>query len=320
MKNDAQTWDLISENDRYRQVLLLPNGTLYATTEDRILMSKDHGKSWKDITGSGFRSFCNYTYIFPDPRHDDLICVALVGNGIGFGKNMLQGIAYAKDERFQWKQDMRGPFEHATTAEFFRRDCEISFGERFDRPWASLSNYFDYDFQNSIAIEPFDIVPAKSRFEVQAGRAVSIPVAIVFQEGFARKMRRWKQLAAAGQADPKPKPVSVKLPDQKIGLGCWGIRVAHNGKRIEKLGPSEAISVSPEKPRENENWQIAEVSEAAPYRRTIALSDLYDFSEAGEYQVQLVFNLISYTGGGSEGGMIGRFSGQVFTVVVNPRK
>jgi hypothetical protein len=77
--------------------------------------------------------------------------------------------------------------------------------------------------------------------------------------------------------------------------------------------------VSLEKPRKHEDWQLAEVSESTPYRRTIALSELHDFSERGEYQVQLWFNNLD-TGGGGEGGWVGYFYGQVFTVVVKSHR
>ncbi len=123
-KNNGQTWELISENDNYGQVLLVPNGTLFAVREDWvdkwiagvsavpaidcILMSKDHGKTWNDISRSDFGcSRFNSMFIFPDPHHSDRICVSFEA---GFSRS---GIAYAKDERFHWK-DRRLDWEPKT--------------------------------------------------------------------------------------------------------------------------------------------------------------------------------------------------------------
>ena len=343
-KNNGQTWELISESDNYGQVLLLPNGTLFATRADwidlwqkarkesnhhsdvraidRILMSKDHGKSWKDISGSDFgSSLFGDMYIFPDPRHDDRICVDFQW-GSGW-----RGVAYAKDERFQWKKYMRGDSKHVTTAEFFQRQYHGTPYEYDIR--TSLGNYFDYDndyaldYWRHTCLPAFDMSLAKNRFEVEAGQAIPIPVTITYRQDLAGRMRRWKRLVAAGHSDPQPAPKSLRILDQRLGLDCWGIRLEHNGKRDQapsyKNYKRQDREVINDKLRKHEDWQLVPVGESTPYHRTVALDKLYDFSDPGEYRVQLYYSdFDSQSVDGVE--WAGHLTSPVFTVVVNPRK
>ena len=339
-KNDGQTWDLISENDNYKQVLLLPNGTLFATRRpeprpdheffvaDYVLMSKDFGKTWKDISGKiGFIS----PHIFPDPDHHDLVCVSFDGG-------IREYIAYAEDDRFQWKQIPPWywtPKRKSTTAEFLRREYGLSHTglPEIVRIEASLGNYFEYDFGAGTFCGPFDILPEKSRFEFQVGQTISVPVTITFRQDLARRIRLWEQRPAERHSDSKPTPTSFPLVDQKIGLDCWGMKIEHNGKRSrvreglsghsenwETLTP-QAQSEIKEKLRKHEDWQSVQVSESAPYRRTINLSQLHDFSDLGEYQVQLYYSTWSGSGVFASAGYYeGCFDGAAFTVVVKGQK
>ncbi len=330
-KNDGHTWDLVSENDNFGQVVLLPNGTLFGlradwankpppiAASDRLFTSKDHGKTWKDISMEG--GFGMHPYIFPDPDHADLVCVQFSGIRIC--------IAQAQDERFQWKTLRLGqwkPPKRGTTLGFSR--CIFSTAPTFYSFEASLGNYFSYDFGSGTFLAAFDIVPAHNHFELHAGQTVSIPVSIVFREDFARCIRRWKQLTAGGHSDPKPTSTSVQIVDQKIGLDCWGIRVEHNGKRTElpvgldrnNVGyDRKAGNAIKEKLRKHDDWQSVQISESSPYHRTINLSKLFDFSDPGEYQVQLVFDN-SNLGCGDGVEWVGGFDSPVFTVVVIGRK
>ena len=92
------------------------------------------------------------------------------------------------------------------------------------------------------------------------------------------------------------------------------------GLNRDKVGynPSAQNAIN-EKLRRHEDWQLVQVDESTPYRRTIALSTLYDFSNPGEYRVQLDFDNLSV--GGADGvEWEGGFDSPVFTVIVKGRK
>jgi hypothetical protein len=327
-KTDGQTWDLISEKEDFEEVLLLPNGSLFAaktiatatspgTVEwtGRVFMSKDLGKSWRDISGVGFTA---HPHLSPDPDHPGLVCI----RNDPWVKRPT--VTYAEDEQFNWisvkDHDWR------PKAEFFLRSSMMK-----EYLQATLNNYFLYDFGSTPFAPAFDISVAQSRFEVEAGQAVSVPITIVFREDFARRLRDWKQSTTKGQAAPRPTPVSFQFPDQKVGLDCWKLRLEHNGRRATMPQDNEDPFGSAtddkgakrmdikEKPAKDDDWKSIEVSASRPYQRTLALSKLYDFSDPGEYRVQLEYDNLDLDLGHP---IVWRgcFTSPVFTVVVKGRK
>src|SRR5690349_12809805 len=73
------TWKLLSEGDEYGPVAMLENRVLFAVTnaeqinhQPSIDVSRDMGKTWRDISG---KIFGQVHGLFPDPDHPGLICV-----------------------------------------------------------------------------------------------------------------------------------------------------------------------------------------------------------------------------------------------------
>ncbi len=150
-KDDGKTWHLISENDNYACVLMAADGTLFAAREDwvpkweakasipasdTIVMSQDHGTSWKDISDQGFGSMQHGGIMstFRDPDHPGQICIRhRVGSG-------WSGVAYAEDKRYHWKTMPSEEWDakHVKTVDFFRMVSLPSYGVE-----GTLENYFD---------------------------------------------------------------------------------------------------------------------------------------------------------------------------------
>ena len=95
----GRTWRLHSEKDDCGPVTLLENGALFAVSNARryggratIEVSRDMGKTWRDITGE---SFGTVHRLFPDPDHVGLICLEV--------NSVRNYILQADDENYLWK-------------------------------------------------------------------------------------------------------------------------------------------------------------------------------------------------------------------------
>ena len=184
-RDAGETWSLLSENDDYGAVLLLPNGSLFAVTNpgnfngpSRVHVSRDMGKTWQDITGESFGGVFD---IFPDPDHPNQVCLKL--------SSIREYILQADDERYLWK-GTRAWGWHAElfrTTEFFERGYSTqTTGYMLG---ATLNNYFQYDFGDCAAIPSFDLSPDEPQIVVAQGQAIVVPITIRFHEDAA--LRRW---------------------------------------------------------------------------------------------------------------------------------
>lgn len=162
------------------------------------------------------------------------------------------------------------------------------------------------------ALSP-EIVPEQTHFEFTHGEPVVVPVRVVFLHDLAAAQARWKRSKAEGNDHPMPTPPSRKFAVQPDGADFWGIRVETPDTQFER--PSFALQSSGSRKRKPIPYQIVKLSPSAPYARAIDLGRLGDFSEPGEYRVQLLYN----SGGNPDrkkGEWDGGFTSPVFTVVV----
>jgi len=186
---------------------------------------------------------------------------------------------------------------------------------------ATLLNYFAHDFGKGMTLPGFEIAPQRSAYEFGKNQARVIQVSVPFlPEPVAAE-----DMEKSGQGLWKVyyPPPAIILLDQKSGLDLWGMNViSPDGKRTH-IQPRVSKSVYESKDRERTKQQLREtgglqtqeITRDKPYKRTIDLSQLYDFSVPGAYKVQIVYESL-WLEDPVQGEWLGSFSSQVFTVTI----
>ena len=338
--DSGQTWRLLAPGDDFGPVTLLDSGALFAVRNSGRLngpavieVSRDRGKTWRDITGNSFGEVYG---LFADPDHPGLICLDV---------NSVRGyILQAEDENYEWKATRSWEWhpERREAVPFGRSYSTSATGNPLYMLPATLRNYFSHDFGKRTSIPAIDLTADKSRFAFGAAEDINIPITVRFLEDL--RIRQWysQQDRAAGRDRVEPMPVVEKLLDHPTDLGQWGVRVEFQGRReyrspaitaeirrirdedfAERIKGSagraaEETRTLMERLKADPGWKPSELSAAVPYRRVLSLSKLYDFSRPGEYRVQLDYDSTKL-GDRSLGHWVGEFSSPVFTIVVAPR-
>jgi len=318
----GETWSLLSENDDYGSVLLLPNGSLFAVTNplnlngpSHVHLSKDMGKTWRDITGKSFGSVFD---LFPDPDHPNQVCLR-VSSTRGY-------ILQAGDERYLWNatRDWEWHPERFRTTEFFQRGYSTQ--TTLYMLAATLNNYFQYDFGDRTAIPSFELSSDESRIAVAPGREVVVPITIRFREDDAYRGWLWEERRATGFRNPEPTPTTVTLIDSPSSYALWGIRVEFQGQRTAKRArASDDIYRAQDRDAVRQrllsetNWNEIPLTSSLPYRRQLDLTRLHDFAAKGTYRVQLTYDN-SWLADRDTGHWVGTFSSPVFEVIVGESK
>jgi len=315
-RDDGRTWKLISSNNDYSRVFLHSNGALFAVIDAynfkgpaRVLMSKDLGESWRDITG---KIFGEIYAIFADPDHPELICLG--------GSDMRGYIFQATDENYEWKatRELEWWPKHQTEEGFLSRGYSTT--TTLYMLQATLLNYFAHDFGQRVTLPGFDIAPQERAYEFSKAQAKVIQVSIPFlTEPHVMKALE-KELQKSGR---QRRSTKIILIDQKDGLGLWGLKVVSPDGKQTDIQPSISKSVYESKDREaikqqlreTGGFQAHEIPYGEPYKRLIDLSKLYDFTGPGLYKVQLVYDSMWLADPGQDE-WPGSFTSQVFTVTI----
>ena len=323
-RDDGSTWDLVSERDDIGPAVYLPDGGLFAITGyddplnggDHLLRSSDLGKTWREIPGNWG---VNLLGIGPDPYHPGLVRLhgwALRGYTI-----------FAEDANYQWKTVMSQTIVpgRRPSSEFFER--ESSSTNRLYLHYATLSNYFGYDFDIATSVHAFEVAPLKSKYEFAHDAKVVVPIRVVFRYDPDTLWPGSREVAAEGRPLPKSSEPTEKLADQPGGIAFWGLRVETRDDQDEKYPPGfdnntiSGVEMRDGKPVPNKSqpppvkYQAFNLSPSTPYEREIDLGRIHDFSKAGEYRVQLIYN----SGGQPEDGQDvwgGCFISPVFTIII----
>ncbi len=324
-EDDGQRWQLISKDYDFKEVFLHSDGTLYAivamTEEiaptkakqahgvwisdqenekgnrtihfDRIVMSVDSGRSWRDISSGIARSMTLYS-IFSDPDHSELVCL---------GGNCIRGyVLQATDKSYKWKKTRERDWwkTHETEDTFFR-GC-YSTGSTLYMCSATLSNYFDHPFHNRVHLPAFRITTARNSYRFRAEDQVAVQVEVSFI-----------------REQPE-----VKILDLDEGLGFWGMRcILPDGKKqtiSTSIGHSIYKSRSREKTkaelRRSPTLKARTINMTRSYKRSLNLSSLCDFPQIGTYRVQLFYNS-GWIADRTEGEWPGSFCSSVFTITID---
>lgn len=313
--DSSRKWELVSKAYDFQEAFFHPNGTIYAivmkTFKSKdvkgvywhdektqeiirwlILMSKDKGKSWRDITGK-IPVGANLYGIRQDPDHPNLICL---------GGNLIRGYTYyADDESYDWKSEREWDWmaRHETDESFFTRNMATTTVAHVLTP--TLSNYFTKGAPEIVPSHAFDIVPEKTVYDFAKSGPKVIRVAITFL------------------CDEK-----VTLTDFPHSADMWHVKViGPDGKRIATRAASAIDNVNGDKERaakaskmrNSQPLAAFEIDPAHPYRRMIDLNKIYKFRKTGSYRVQLGYYSMDVAER-DKGHWPGHFTGSVFTVRV----
>lgn len=320
--DSGRHWNLISKGYDFRHVYLHPNGTIYAVVEkafeipagastngawveesdstdgpaharrDLILMSKDNGKNWRDITGSIPVGETIYN-IFPDPDHPDLVCLST---------NCIRSyVRQSEDENYSWKSERVWVWaeQHETDETFFRRGCgSQTIAYAF---YATLNNYFAKGAPEVTGSSAFDIVPEKSVYRLSATEPKIINITVKFL----------------------PEDHKVILADFSDSTDMWSIKVVgQGGKRVVARAAAAKAVLDAEdhdaagaELRKDPRFSTFVVDAMHSHNRSIDIGKLYNFSRPGKYRVQIIYSSMGIADK-DKGQWPGYFTGQVFTVVV----
>lgn len=271
----GRTWKLISENDRYSEVFIHPDGNLYAVisgipdadgkkSSNELAASDDKGKTWKTILKSDAWYVGD---IFADPDHPGLVCVKT---------NFIRTyVMQATDSNYSWKNTVEWEWEpaHVTNESFFNSFYYT--GSTLYMVQATLENYFKYDFKNGPWLQAFQIVPEKNTFDFKKDAPKSIKVNVSFLQA----------------------SVTVKVADQDEKNGLWGIRILTPSGARKSVDSflEDKLHHAQDRPKLIAELQAGRELKLHPlavdqtYSRNFDLSDWYDFPESGSYKVQLVY-------------------------------
>jgi hypothetical protein len=284
-------WELLSTEYDFKHVYVHENGVIYAIIGitgkeggqtffcDRIVLSKDSGKHWEDIShdlGRGIMLFG----IFQDPDHKKLVCL---------DASSIRGyILQANDEGYKWNLTRDGDWyaKHSPQETFFAD--EYSTGTTAFMHRATLSNYFDYPFGNHAQICSFRIAVGGRR-NFKPKQPIVLPVEIVF----------WCE----GNAN-------ATLLDTEHESACWGLH------RILPDGTQQRVPIAKGLDRGSPEVKLHRLTHRQSYKRLVNLSAMCDFSKPGTYRVQLIYD-DGWIADRFKGDWQGRFSSPMFEIKIS---
>lgn len=310
--DSGQHWSLVRKDMNFKDVYVHPNGTIYAITEDLytdnsvsresnkpkkylcdlILISKDGGKSWRDITGSKWPGLMLVT-IIADPDHPDLVCIS---------GNLLRGyVLQASDENYNWKPIVEWEWDkqHETDESFFQRYSGSSW--KCYTASYTLNDYFLSGGGIRTYRNAFDIILGRPEYRFTKLQPKIIKATVKFI----------------------PDIDKVTLLDFSDDTSMWGVKVIDPQGKRTAIDASVSDTIHKSKDRETIKNQFRArpalsghvVDASHSYTRDIDIGKLYDFSQPGKYRVQLLYDSMSVADK-NEGEWPGFFTGQVFTVIV----
>jgi hypothetical protein len=317
----GEKWELMCQQYEFDHIHVHRDGTLFAITclpvrapeapdrpfdADRILASKDSGKTWTDIS-DGIAPFLRLDEILADPDHKDLVCLRSSGKQERYW-------CQASDGGYRWAQITEPEWDrrHGSHNYLFREQYLIG----TDNPTitAMLSNYFDFPFGGTVALIPFELSVGGTR-TFKAGERVIIPLEVKFRSALPR---------------------SITLLDTERGNLVWELRrVLPSGEReiifapttgdaargLDKVQADGTRTVIPTgaavRPGPG-NLRVHRLADRQSYKRLLDFSAICDFSTPGEYLVQLVYES-GAVADSKRSEWSGSFSGPVFKISIIKR-
>ncbi|HYG36419.1 MAG TPA: hypothetical protein VEC99_16615, partial [Clostridia bacterium] len=167
--------------------------------------------------------------------------------------------------------------------------------------FATLDNYFNYDFGGKVETGAFRLKTDKSSYTFELQKPKLIPVKVVFY----------------------PSGTSVKFVDLGRGAELWDIKVKtpgtnyvqYAGASFQTTEPVEAKYQLGQKLRTRPDFTLHDLQSGKPYERTVNLDDLFKFEQPGRYKVQLCY-ISMWIADRNLGEWPGYFTGEAFEVVI----
>ncbi len=288
--DEGSSWRLLSKQHNFTMGHVTENGTIFAIADGKILMSTNVGNSWRDLS-SGVD--VEIQRMISDPDHQNLVCL--------LGWNIRGYILQADDEQFKWKRTMEWEWERED------RNDDRFFAGNYSTTWvlynffATLDNYFNYDFAGSVETGAFRLKTDRSSFTFKLQEPKSIRLKVVFY----------------------PSDTSVKFVDLDQGAELWGIKVKtpyssyvrQTAAGFQATGSDGAKSQTWKSLRTRPDYKTYDLQSVKPYERTMDLDDLFKFKDKGRYKVQLSYASIWIADRNLEE-WPGCFTGEVFEVII----
>lgn len=176
-------------------------------------------------------------------------------------------------------------------------------------------------------VNALEIVPRETGYEFARGARVAVMVRVGFHDDPDTVLPDWGEAASktgAGSKLPTPTESFADQPDETV---FWGLRVESVHGQTERYPASQRYMTTtvevpadgkpePSTPRPAPaKYRVFDLSPSSHYQRAIDLGRLSDFSQPGEYRVQILYD----SGGNAEGDervWDGSLTSPVFTVVI----
>lgn len=299
-KNDGRTWRHGGGEHRFKHLFLHPNGTLYGiavgfSERGEVLRSDDLGATWENMTHDIPRGMLLLDFSRHPDRPDDVI---LHGN-------LLRLYVLELDRNLQhWEMVAAG---------WWQRDRPTSDEQFLNRRYftqttlymqqATLGNYFAFPFEGRTRRSALQIVPERLDYEFgrEDDKRISVEVRF-YHEG--------DQLRLADAADENVFwRARAILPDGTRTRGVASRNESIYDARDREKAREDALNAA--------DLRMRELDHEHPYRRTINLDELLQFSQPGTYRLRLYYSN-EYLLDRESGSWLGGFSSPVMTVRIVP--
>jgi hypothetical protein len=273
-----------------------PNELKLGPGQGHLVLSRNDGQTWRDISPKDRRGkhLGWFEGIRPDPDHPKRIYFTIW--------TLLRTcrVCALDDEYQNWEMhSLLPPPSILTDEQFLARGYSYSSSSHYYSMTATLGNYFEHNFNGAVQRSPFELHLPVTNHVFKSSAPCLIPIEMKF--------------ILPGQA--------VKMADYADGTFFWNIHyIKPDGSRVvgEKIALSNAANASNGLSK-SDVWQILEISPGKPYRRTLDVRKLGDFSAVGTYKVLLTYDSSRWRNAGNEeDGWLGTFGSQVFTVTIRP--
>lgn len=303
LSHDAgKTWQALPLHQQIMDAFIHPDGSIYAVTEtmvttpfppggnsvsttgkdgvtyypsEHLLVSRDPGVTWKDITPPLRAAFGLYG-IFQDPDHPDLVCV-----GSAMIYHVSRTLFYqAEDANYHWKEIS---WEEAETKlhrpqNFFWRIA--SGGHNNGDAPATLENFFKFPYPRSghdPELPTMYLVTDKPAYQFHLNQPMPVVVTTFFMF---------------------PQEHDIKWLDNKSEKIFWGLSIEPEGEKGFTVNPQTVeLNIDiPDKAAKKAAYlndpslTTVRVDSTHPYQRTVDLRKLYDFTKPGNYRLQILHN------------------------------